>query len=107
MFFPGIYYQNQVKVSAAAFPFKTSLTLTTCPPTPPPAAERGRICAFGWGTCRKLREDGRCIHCPLECSCPLSNEFYWKRHLMDCPQCEINLFPGFRSNCPQGLEDEQ
>lgn len=37
-----------------------------------------------------------------ECSCPLLNKFYRKRHLMEYPPCKINLFPEF-PNYPQGL----
>lgn len=29
-----------------------------------------------------------------ECSCPLLNEFYWKKPVMEYPQCKINLLPG-------------
>lgn len=38
-----------------------------------------------------------------DCFCPLLNEFHRKRHLLDDSQCEINLFPEFRTNYPQGL----
>lgn len=54
-------------------------------------------------TCWKLLEDGNVLIVLWESSCPHLNEFYRKRHLMDYPQCKINLFPEFRTNYLPGL----
>lgn len=95
--FSGTCYlhRSELQVGCSTFIQYTSPTVTNR--LPPSCRERGEgVC----GTCWKLPEDGKCINCPSGVFFPLLNELYRKPHLIDCPQCEINLFPEFRTNYP-------